>query len=233
MTRHALAQHAPGGAIFAVSSYGRRVRRTAAPPPSCTRSACKGRSSGSPSSSRRATATSSTGSGTSPPTTSLACRAASPPSTGAIPRSDRAAEFRARLKALRRRRMRRIGLRLATAAALLVAALAGFDAWEVHAALAFERDNAAPAVARRWASVLAWHPSLPFFWPDRAKPARGEARRMDGQGGRGPGRQRHGRPRPARRAGRPQGRGPAPRPGDPQGRGRAGPGAGTTSAGTG
>ena len=207
MTRHALAQHAPGGAIFAVSSYGHESS-DGRPPADLHPLGLQG------------------------PLLWLAeqleasdrdqldwlwdlapddlprlsrCVAAF---DRRYPRSDRTAEYRARLKALRRRRTRRIGLRLATAAALIVAALAGFDAWEVHAALAFERDNAAPAVARRWARVVAWHPSLPFFWPDRARTGPRQARRMDGQGGRGAGRQRHGRARPARRAGRPQGQRP-------------------------
>ena len=94
----------------------------------------------------------------------------------------------------------------------------------VHAALAFERDNAAPAVARRWARVLAWHPSLPFFWPDRARRPR-QAGRVDGQGGRGPGRQRHGRARRCAPSSSPSRTRPRTCPGDPQGRGRAGPGA--------
>ena len=173
MTRHALAQHAPGGAIFAVSSYGHESK-DGRPPADLHPLGLQG------------------------PLLWLAeqleasdrdqldwlwdlapddlprlarCVAAF---DRRYPRSDRTAEYRARLKALRRRRTRRIGLRLATAAVLIVAALAGFDAWEVHAALAFERDNAAPAVARRWARVVAWHPSLPFFWPDRARLARGK-----------------------------------------------------------
>ena len=173
MTRHALAQHAPGGAIFAVSSYGHESP-DGRPPADLHPLGLQG------------------------PLLWLAdqlevtdrdqldwlwdlapedlprlarCVAAF---DRRYPRSDRTAEYRARLKALRRRRTRRIGLGLATVSALIVAALAGFDAWEVHAALAFERDNAAPAVARRWARVVAWHPSLPFFWPDRARVARGK-----------------------------------------------------------
>ena len=173
MTRHALAQHAPGGAIFAVSSYGHESR-DGRPPADLHPLGLQG------------------------PLLWLAeqleandrdqldwlwdlapddiprlarCVAAF---DRRYPRSDRTAEYRARLKALRRRRTRRIGIRLVTAAVLFVAALAGFDAWEVHAALAFEQDNAAPAVAQRWARVLAWHPTLPFFWPDRARTAGGK-----------------------------------------------------------
>lgn len=173
MTRHALAQHAPGGAIFAVSSYGHESR-DGRPPADLHPLGLQG------------------------PLLWLAeqleandrdqldwlwdlapddiprlarCVAAF---DRRYPRSDRTDEYRARLKALRRRRTRRIGIRLATAAVSIVAALAGFDAWEVHAALAFERDNAAPAVAKRWARVLDWHPSLPLFWPERAKVARGK-----------------------------------------------------------
>ena len=224
MTRHALAQHAPG-------ARSSRSARTAAsprdgrPPPSCTRSAWKGRWAGWPSSSRRATASSSNGSGTSPPTTSPGCRAASRPSSGAIRgRTARPSSAR-RLKALRRRQDAPDRAPPGAAAAVDRRGPGRLRRLGLHAALAFERDNAAPAVARRWARFLAWHPSLPFFWPDRARQARAQAGRVDGQGRRGPGRQRHRRARPARRAGRAQGRGPAPRPGDPQGRGRPGPGA--------
>ena len=200
--------------------------RTAAPPPTCTRSACKGRSSGSPSSSRRATATSSTGSGTSPPTTSLACRAASPPSIGAIPRSDRTAEYRARLKALRRRRMRRIGLRLATAAVAdrrgpgRLRRLGGPRGPRLRARQRRPRRGQAlgegrwPGTRRSRSSgpiAPGWPASKLAEWTVKAA----EVQVANGTAG----------PDLRARAGRPQGQGPAPRPGDPQGRGRAGPGA--------
>ena len=51
-------------------------------------------------------------------------------------------------------------------------ALAAYDAGGFAGALRFEHDNPAPAVARRWAEFLAWHPSLTLFWPERARRAR-------------------------------------------------------------
>jgi len=172
MTRHALARHAPRGAIFAVSSYG---------PGSCD---------GRPPAELHPL-------GLQGPLCWLAeqleagdeeqlewlwdlapddlprlarCVAAY---ERRYPKSDRAARFKGRLDDLRRRRRRGLAARAVAAAALAVAALAGYDAWGFHAALAFERENAAPAVARRWDEVLAWHPSLPYLWPGRARAARG------------------------------------------------------------
>lgn len=81
------------------------------------------------------------------------------------PRSPHVLEFRRRLATLRRARLRRNLVRLTAAAVLIAAGLAGFDAWGYHAALAFERDHPAPAVARRWGDLLAWHRTLPLFWP--------------------------------------------------------------------
>jgi hypothetical protein len=173
MTRHALAQHAPRGAIFAVSSYGRGAR-DGRPPAELSPLGLEG------------------------PLSWLAdeleahdeaqlewlwdlapddlprlgrCVAAF---ERRYPRSERSARFRARLESLRRRRRARALVRGASALALGIAALAGYDAWGFHRALAFEgeRDNAPPAVAKNWREVLAWHPSLGLFWPSRAKVAR-------------------------------------------------------------
>ncbi|GAC1472732.1 MAG: hypothetical protein NVSMB9_20330 [Isosphaeraceae bacterium] len=173
MTRHALEQHAPRGAIFAVSSYGRGAR-DGRPPAELSPLGLEG------------------------PLCWLAdqleagdqeqldwlwdlapddlprlarCVAAY---ERRYPRSDCAARFGARLAGLKRRRRRRLATRLVAGAALGIAAVAGYDAWGFHGALSFEseRDNPAPAVARRWRDVLAWHPSLPLFWPGRAKEAR-------------------------------------------------------------
>ena len=88
------------------------------------------------------------------------------------PRSDYADAFRDRLGPLRRRRIRRWATRALAAGVLAVAGLAGFDAWGYHAARAFEKGHSAPAVARRWSEVLAWHRSLPIFWPGYADEAR-------------------------------------------------------------
>jgi GTPase SAR1 family protein len=81
------------------------------------------------------------------------------------PRCDALNDYHRRLRTLRRRRLRRRLVTFgATAAALVLAAL-GYDAWGYRRALAFERDQAAPAVARRWADLLAWHPTLPWTFP--------------------------------------------------------------------
>jgi GTPase SAR1 family protein len=173
MTRHALAEHAPRGAIFAVSAYGRGARE-GRPPAELHPLGLEG------------------------PLGWLAeqleagdeeqlewlwdlaphdlprlarCVAAY---ERRYPRSDRAARFRDRLALLRRQRRRRSWARAAAAVVLIGGGLAGYDGWSYRQALAFEArpDNAAPAVARRWTEVLAWHPSLPLFWPSQARAAR-------------------------------------------------------------
>jgi len=88
------------------------------------------------------------------------------------PKSDRPPHYRERLKGLRRRLLKRNVARLTAAAGLLAGAAVGYDAWGYRRAVAFERDNPAPAVARRWAEVLAWHPALPLTWPGFHKSAR-------------------------------------------------------------
>ncbi|MDR3632746.1 MAG: hypothetical protein P4L84_02860 [Isosphaeraceae bacterium] len=88
------------------------------------------------------------------------------------PQSDQTAHYQRRLGVLRRRRNARRWWRLALAAAVVLGALAGYDAWGFQEAVGFERDHAAPAVAARWSGLLAWHPSLPWFWPGWAREAR-------------------------------------------------------------
>jgi GTPase SAR1 family protein len=173
MTRHALARHAPRGAIFAVSSYGRGAR-DGRPPAELHPLGLEG------------------------PLCWLAeqleasdeeqlewlwdlapddlprlsrCVAAY---ERRYPLSDRAARFRDRLNERKRARRKRAAAGVAAMAAAILVALAGYDVWGFQNALAFEnqRDNPAPAVAKRWSQVLAWHPSLPLFWPGRAKAAR-------------------------------------------------------------
>ena len=176
-----------------------RGRRTAGPPPSSTRSAWKGRSAGSPSSSRPSTASSSNGSGTSPPTTCLGSSRCVAAFERRYPEVEPRGRVPRRLKALRRRRIAparpspgdgRRGAR-GRGPGRLTTPGSSAAPWPSSA------SQPAPAVARRWAELLAWHPSLPLFWPGRDRQARAEAGRVDGQGGRGPGRQRHRRPRPA------------------------------------
>jgi GTPase SAR1 family protein len=90
------------------------------------------------------------------------------------PRSNRSFEFRRRLKTLVRQRRRRRALRLAAAAVVLLAGLAGYDFWGFHRVAAFEQDPEAAAsqVAREWSGLLASHPSMPLFWPSLARQAR-------------------------------------------------------------
>jgi outer membrane protein assembly factor BamD (BamD/ComL family) len=89
------------------------------------------------------------------------------------PRSNRSYEFRARLKALVRRRKRRRVAKVALAATGVLALVAGYDFWGFQSASAFERDdeNPAPAVARRWSGLLDRHRTLPIFWPSLARTA--------------------------------------------------------------
>jgi GTPase SAR1 family protein len=170
MTRHALALHVPRSAIFAVSSYGRDALGSDRPPAHLHPMGLEG-----------------------PlgwladqleegdreqldwlwdlvpddlPRLSRCVRAYE----SRYPHSDHAIDFRRRLNRLRRKHVRRSLVRLSVAAGLVLAALAGYDAWGFHRAQAFEREgNAAPAVEKRWVEFLTWHPSLPYFWPRDAK----------------------------------------------------------------
>jgi hypothetical protein len=171
MTRHALERHAPGGAIFAVSSYGRDAQN-GRPPAELHPLGLEG------------------------PLAWLAERLEvvdrerlewlwdlAPDDLPRLsrcvaaferryPKSDLTIGFRGRLRALRQRLRRRAAARLAAAGAVVVAALAGYDLLGYRAAEAFERDNPATAVAGRWKDLRAWHPTLGLFWPDRARLAR-------------------------------------------------------------
>ncbi len=170
MTRHALSRHAPRGAIFAVSSYGRGAH-DGTPPAELHPLGLEG---------PLCWLAEQLEAGDEEQLESLwdlapddlprlaRCVAAY---ERRYPRSERAAQFKARLVSLRNTRRRKLALRLAALGTLGIAALAGYDAWGFHSALAFEQQpgNPAPAVARRWNEALAWHPSLRFFWPARAR----------------------------------------------------------------
>lgn len=176
MTRHALAQHVPRSAIFAVSSFG-PGSRDGLPPAELHPM------------------------GLDQPLTWLAeqledidrdrldwlwdlapedrprlerCVAAY---ARRYPKSDRIEVYEDRLTALRRRhRRRRLGIAAATATAALVGVLA-YDAWGYRSALAAERSNR-PAVEleRRWTDFVAWHPTHRLWWPDQARTAREKLR---------------------------------------------------------
>jgi hypothetical protein len=173
MTRHALRQHAPDGAIFAVSSYG--PGSTGNRPPAVLQPL-----------------------GLEGPLGWLADRlealdrsqmewlweiapADLPRLERCVaayehryPRSNGSHEFRSRLKALARKRKRRRVAKGLLAAMMLLVAIAGYDFLGFHLAAAFERDpeNPAPYVARHWSSFVAGHPSLPVFFPSLARQAR-------------------------------------------------------------
>ncbi|HWE37251.1 MAG TPA: hypothetical protein VG406_11850 [Isosphaeraceae bacterium] len=179
MTRHALACHAPRNAVFAVSSYGREAGDDGRPPSELHPLGLEG------------------------PLGWLADQLEAVDVErlewlwdlvpGDLPRlarcvraferryptSDRVDRFRDRLKALRRKRLRAGAVRLALVATVLVAALAGYDLVGYQRAVSFERDNPPKAVAQRWADLLAWHPSLPWFWPERARQARWKSANWD------------------------------------------------------
>ena len=163
MTRHALAEHAPDGAIFAVSSFGPGASGNR--PPAELRPLGPGGTAG------------------------LGGRAA----RGPRPRGDelalgagarRLAPARAVRRGLRAalpavepvvrvpRTAQEAGAQAARGAgrmrgwppgSLALGALAGSDLLAFHRASSFERagDSAAPAVARRWSELLERHPSLP------------------------------------------------------------------------
>ena len=172
MTRHALRQHAPDGAIFAVSSYGPGSSGNR-PPATLHPMGLEG------------------------PLGWLAeqleardraqmewlwelaphdlprlerCVAAY---ERRYPRSNRSHEFRSRLKTLQRRRKWQRAGKLVLAAAVLIGLLAGYDFWGFQRATAFEREpeNPATLIARQWSSLMSEHPSLPIFWPALSRQA--------------------------------------------------------------
>jgi GTPase SAR1 family protein len=172
MTRHALEQHAQGGAIFAVSSYG--PGSTGNRPPATLRPL-----------------------GLEGPLAWLAERleerdraqmdwlwdlapADLPRLVRCVaayehryPRSNRSFEFRSRLETLARRRRRRRAAKVLMVATVSLCLLAGYDYLGFESATAFERDpdNPAPVVARQWSTFLTGHPSLPIFFPRLARQA--------------------------------------------------------------
>ena len=87
------------------------------------------------------------------------------------PKSDRADAFRRRLTGTRRKRARRTLVKFVAGLAVIAAGLAGYDVWGYRDALAFEADHPATLVEARWNDLLAWHPTLPYFWPERGRQA--------------------------------------------------------------
>src|SRR5271157_3438426 len=173
MTRHALRQHAPDGAIFAVSSYG--PGSTGNRPPAILQPlGLEGPLGWLAEQLEARDRAQMEWLWELAPTDFTRLQRCVAAYERRYPRSNRSYEFRARLKTLgRRRKWRRAG-KLVLLASLLLALLAGYDFWGFHRATAFEREpeNPAPLVARTWSGLLAEHPSLPLFWPSLARQAR-------------------------------------------------------------
>jgi len=173
MTRHALAQHAPEGAIFAVSSFGPGAIGNR--PPAVLRpqglEAPLGWVAQQLEANDRAQMDQLWELGSQDVKRLRRCTQAY---ERRYPRSNRSFEFRQRLdKRQRGRRWRRFA-RVAAVGLVAIGALAGSDLLAFHRASSIEKagDEAAPALARRWTELLTWHPSLPLFWPALGREAR-------------------------------------------------------------
>jgi hypothetical protein len=173
MTRHALAAHAPDGAIFGVSSFGPGADGNR-PPEELRPMGLEGPLSWLAEQLEARDRAAMTAMWERAPHDHSRLGRVVSAYERRYPRSNRSYEFRDRLRAMARRRRRGRLLRLAGSALLVVGATAGYDALGFRQALAFERsgDRAAPAIARRWADLLEWHPSLGLFWPSLERQAR-------------------------------------------------------------
>lgn len=165
MTRHALARHAPRSALFAVSSYGQEAAADGRPPEQLRPL------------------------GLDAPLVWLAgqleavdrdrldwlwdlapddlprlarCVAAF---EKRYPKCDALNDYHRRLKTLRGKRRRRAIVRAGAGIAALALAALGYDTWGYRSAVAFEKDHAPTAVSKRWSSLIAWHPTLPYTLP--------------------------------------------------------------------
>jgi GTPase SAR1 family protein len=173
MTRHALAAHAPDGAIFAVSSFGPGADGHR-PPSELHPMGLEGPLSWLAEQLEARDRAAMTAVWERAPRDRSRLERVVAAYERRYPRSNRSYEFRERLEAMVRRQRRGRLVRLAGCAVLGAIAMAGYDALGFRRALAFEReaDRAAPAIARRWADLLEWHPSLGVFWPSLERQAR-------------------------------------------------------------
>jgi len=173
MTRHALAEHAPEGAIFAVSSFGPGASGNR-PPAELRPWGLEGPLGWVADQLEARDRAEMNWLWELAPGDVVRLERCVAAYERRYPRSNRSFEFRARLKKLTRKRRWRRGVRWAAAGALGLAALAGSDLLAFHRATSYERagEDAAPAVARRWSELLEWHPSLPLFWPALGREAR-------------------------------------------------------------
>jgi hypothetical protein len=173
MTRHALAAHAPHGAIFAVSAFGPGAIGNR-PPAELHPMGLEGPLSWLADQLEARDRAVMTELWERAPRDLPRLRRSVAAYERRYPRSNRSYEFRRQLKALQGKQRRGRVLRLAACGLLALGALAGYDALGFQRAAAFERDGdrAAPAIARRWSDLLEWHPSLGVFWPALARRAR-------------------------------------------------------------
>ncbi len=167
MTRHALAHHAPRGAIFAVSSYGRGAV-DGRPPAELHPIGLEGPLGWLAEQLEAADRDQLEWLWDLAPKDLPRLARGVAAYERRYPNSDRAEAFRRRLAAARRKRARRTLAGFVAGLALVAAALAGYDAWGYREALAFEADHAATQVEARWDGLIARHPTLPYFWPDKA-----------------------------------------------------------------
>ncbi len=172
MTRHALAEHAPEGAIFAVSAFGPGAIGNQPPselspmglegPLSWLATQLEARDrldlerlweTGKRDPRRLERAT-------------LAYEKRYPRSNGSF-------EFRARLRSLKRARGYRRALAAAALVAIAAGGLAGYDRVAYRQTAHDEATSPSPAVAAgRWQRLAQGHPTLAFFWPSLARHAR-------------------------------------------------------------
>jgi hypothetical protein len=173
MTQHALAAHAPDGAIFGVSSFGPGADGNR-PPSELRPMGLEGPLSWLAEQLEARDRAAMIATWERAPHDLARLERVVSAYERRYPRSNRSYEFRDRLQAMARRRRRERLLRLAGCVLLAGVAMAAYDALGFRQALAFERsgDRAAPAIARRWADLLEWHPSLGVFWPSLERQAR-------------------------------------------------------------
>jgi GTPase SAR1 family protein len=173
MTRHALAEHAPDGAIFAVSSFGSGAGGNR-PPAELRPLGLEGPLGWVAEQLEARDRADMNWLWNLAPRDLPRLERCVAVYERRYPRSNRSYEFRGRLKKLVRQRRTRWILRGLAAGLLALSGLAGSDLLAFYRASSFERagESAAPAVARRWSELLERHPSLPTFWPALARQAR-------------------------------------------------------------
>ena len=160
MTRHALAEHAPEGAIFAVSSFGPGASGNR-PPAELRPLGLEGPLGWVAQQLEARDRADMNRLWELAPATCPGSSGASSAYERRYPRSNRSYEFRGRIKKLVRKRRCGAGLMRGVAAGLLaLAVLAGSDLLAFYRASSFERagDSAAPPVARRWSELLELAP---------------------------------------------------------------------------